>query len=397
MNNRIIPVTLALNNQEEQKKLEKIIASSHMVRLADDENDETGVLIYEPGNTVDEDLPHIIHALEAGTAEDVYLAGSNADPEILIRAMRSGIREFLKYPIEENDFRSAIMRTAMRDSLADDDQDKGKLITVLSGKAGLGSTTVAVNLAWLLSEKAPGRTLLLDLRRPAGEVPYFLDLKYEYTWGDPMQDISRLDATYLQSIVSEHESGLHVLPGPYGGDKPDTHTMHLILEQLRLCYDFIIVDTDYMDESELPKEIEHADSILVTMQLSLPCLARTSRLMETIRSQDPDSERRMQIIANRVTKDSTIAVTDAADVLSREIKWIIPEDSTSALSSLNQGNPLVTAYPKSPASKEIIRIAKSLDDRKKAKKKSSFSLPFAGLFKRKKKNANSDDLAGATL
>lgn len=396
MNNRIIPVTLAMNNPQEQKKLEKIIASSYMVRLADDESDETGVLIYEPGESVNEDLPHIIHALEAGTAEDVYLVGDNPDSEILIRAMRSGIREFLQYPIDENEFRAAIMRTAMRESLADETGEKGKIVTVLSGKPGLGTTTVAVNLAWALNEKFPGRTMLLDLRRPAGEVPYFLDLKYEYTWGDPIQDISRLDSTYLASIVTEHGSGLHVLPAPNGGGKPDAHTLYLILEQLRQAYDFVVIDTDYQEEGDLPKEIEHADTILVPMQLTLPCLARTARLIENIRVQDPDSERRMNIVANRVAKDTTIAVTDAADVLSREIKWIVPEDSASALSALNQGNPLVAAYPKSLASKEILKIAKSMDERKKTKKISGFKLPFSGLFRRKK-NDSSDNLAGVAL
>ncbi|QGY38852.1 histidine kinase [Pseudodesulfovibrio cashew] len=394
MNNRIIPVTLALNDPEEQKKLERIIASSYMVRLADEDAGETGVLIYEPGETVDEDLPHIIHALEAAEAEDVYLAGHKADTDILIRAMRSGIREFLQYPIEENDFRAAIMRTAMRESLAGDETEKGKIITVLSGKPGLGATTVAVNLAWRLNERFPSRTLLLDLRRPAGEIPYFLDLKYEYTWGDLMQDISRLDTTYLQSVVTEHESGLHVLPAPGGDPRPDPQSLYLILEQLRMIYDFVVVDTGDVTGDDLPKEIEDADTILMVMQLTLPCLARTSRLMEAIRSMDPDAERRMRVVANRVTKDSTIAVADAADVLSREIPWAIPEDGSSALSALNQGAPLVAAYPKSAAAKEILKIAKSMDKREKAKKK--LSLPFAGLFRRKK-NASDDKLAGVAL
>jgi len=396
MNNRIVPVTLAINDGNERKKLERMIAASYMVRLADEDADDMGVLIYEPGDNVDEDLPHIIQALESGQAEDVYLAGNQADSNILIRAMRSGIREFLQFPIEENDFRAAIMRTAMRGSLESDDGEKGKIITLLGGKAGLGASTIAVNLAWALNRQAPSKTLLLDLRRPAGEVPYFLDLKFEYTWGSLMEDISRLDSTYLHSVVSEHESGLHVLPGPASGDKPDGHTLYLILEQLRLSYDFIVVDTGYPDDNVLPKEIEVADSILIAMQLSLPCLARTSRLMESMRTQDPDAERRMMLIANRVTKDSTIGVSEAADVLSRKISWVIPEDGSSVLSSLNQGMPLVAAYPKSPATKVLESIAKSMDNRKKEARK-GFSLPFTSLFSRKKKTAADDSLAGATL
>ncbi|CCH48694.1 AAA family ATPase [Pseudodesulfovibrio piezophilus] len=393
MNNRIIPVTLALIDSEERKKLERIIASNYMVRLADEENDEMGVLIYEPGDSVNEDLPHIIHALESGQAEDVYLAGSHADSDILIRGMRNGIREFLHFPIEENDFRAAIMRTAMRSSLDSDTGEKGRIISLMSGKAGLGNTTVAVNLAWELNRRAPGRTLLLDLRRPNGEVQYFLDLKPEYTWGDLMQDVSRLDATYLHSLVTEHPSGLHIMPGPAEGDRPDAQTLYLILEQLRQSYDFVIIDTNFPESGKLTKEVEMADSILLPLHLTLPSLARTSRLIESIRSQDPDAERRMTLIANRVTKDTTIGVAEAADVLSRRIPWVIPEDTSSVQSALNQGTPLVKSYPKSPAAKTIIAMARGLDHRKQPKSR-SFSFPFASLFSRKKDMIDAK-LAGA--
>lgn len=397
MNNRITPVTLALNDREERKKLERIIAASSMVRLTDEDADDMGVLIYEPGDTVEEDLPHIIHALESGQAEDVYLCGDRADANILIKAMRSGIREFLQFPIQENDVRAAFMRTAMRHSLDSDDTTKGSILSVLGGKPGLGASTMAVNLAWVLNERAPGRTLLLDLRRPMGEVPYFLDLKYDYHWGHLMEDISRLDATYLHSVVAEHESGLHVLPGPVGGQLPDGHTLYLILEQLRMSYDFVVVDTAYPDDNVLPKEIEHADTILIALQLTLPCLARTSKLMESIRSQDPDGERRMVLAANRVTKDATIGVAEAGDVLSKDIPWIVPEDFASANSALNQGTPLVAAYPKSGATRILTQMARSFDTREE-QKSSRFKLPFASLFSRaRKKGASDDTLAGATL
>jgi pilus assembly protein CpaE len=202
-----------------------------------------------------------------------------------------------------------------------------------------------------------------------------------------------LDSTYLHSVVTEHQSGLHILPGPVGGDAPDSQSLYLILEQLRQTYDYVIVDTAYSPEANLPKELESADRIFITLQLSLPCLAHTAKLVETIRLHDPDAERRMTLIANRVTKDTTIGVAEAAEVLSREIPYAIPEDGPSALSALNQGTPLVTAYPKSAAAREIIKLAKSLDNREQATRK-SFTLPFASLFKRKKKQ-NAESLAGA--
>lgn len=395
MNNRIIPVTLALVDKEENKRLERIIASNYMVRLMDEDADEMGVLIYEPGPSVDEDMPHIIRALETGQAEDVFLAGHGADPDLLIRAMRSGIREFLQFPVSEDDFRAAIMRTAMRSSLEEDDGEKGKIISVLGAKGGMGVTSVAVNLAWTLNKMAPGRTVLFDLRRPAGETHYFLDLKYEYDWGHLVKDITRLDATYLKSVISEHESGLHVLPGPAGEDRPDPQSLLLILEQLRSNYDHVVVDTGYAGVNDLPKEIELSDTLLTCLHLSLPCLARTARLMESMRSHDPDADRRTMLVATRVIKDSSIGVAEAAEVLHKEIPWTIPEDYSSALSSINQGTPLVEAYPKSPATKVFLDMGKKLGPQKKDGKK-GFSWPFASLFRKKSVAKGKDKtIAGA--
>ncbi|XXJ18641.1 AAA family ATPase [Desulfovibrio caledoniensis] len=396
MNNRVIPISLAVIDKEQRDRLEKMISANPMVRLVGEDAEEMGVLIYEPGDSVEEDMPHIIHALESGQAEDVYLAGDVADPEILIRAMRSGIREYLKFPVEENDLRAAVMRTAMRLSLGVDDSDKGRIFTVMGCKPGVGTTTLAVNMACALNEREPGRTVLLDLRQPMGEIPYFLDLKYDYTWGDLVADISRLDATYLRSVMAEHESGLHVLPCPASGERPDEHTLFLILEQLRHGYDFVVVDAATPGEDELPKEVELADSILVGMQLSLPCLARVSRLTDSIGGQDPDADRRMRLVATRVTRNGSIGVPEAAEVLGREITWSIPEDGDTVLSSINQGTPLVQAYPKSQAAKAVQALVADLAP-KASKARKGLSLPFSSLFRKKGKGSSNDNLAGATL
>ena len=397
MNNRVIPVSLAISDKEQRSRLEKMINANPMVRLVGDDADEMGVLVYEPGDSVDEDMPHIIHALESGQAEDVYLAGNVSDPEILIRAMRSGIREYLKFPVDENDFRAAVMRTAMRLSLDEDDTEKGRIFTVMGCKAGVGTTSLAVNLACVLNGREPGRTVLLDLRQPSGEVPYFLDLKYDYTWGDLVADISRLDATYLRSVMAEHESGLHVLPGPVSSERPDNHTLLLILEQLRASYDFVVVDASTPEDDELPKEIELADTILMTMQLSLPCLARVSRLTDALSSQDPDTDRRLRLVATRVARNASIGLPEAADVLGREISWSIPEDGETVLSAINQGTPLVQAYPKSAATKAVHAVARGLAPKAKQARK-GLSLPFGSLFRKKGKGSDADDrLAGATL
>lgn len=360
-----MPVTLAVTDREERRRIERMVAASYLVRLADPEADETGVLVYEPGEGVDEDLPQIIQALESGRVEDVYLTGRAADSDLLIRAMRSGIREFLSFPVDEEEFRAAVMRTVMRRDAGGETGEGGRIVTVAGCKPGLGGSTLATSLAWCLNRRAPGRTLLLDLRRPVGEIPFFLDLKHEYTWGHLMEDISRLDATYLRTVVAEHGSGLAVLPGPDHGERPDEASLGMILEQARHDYDFVVVDSAWPDAAHLagamPVELERADDLCVPLHLTLPCLASAARVLEGVRQHGLDD--RLRLAALRVPRDATIGVIEAAEALGRDIAWVVPDDFASALSALNQGTPLVAAFPRSPASRAIEGLAAELDHR----------------------------------
>ncbi len=377
MNSRIIPITLAVVSDEERERLISIVKDMPMARIQPDEAEDMGVLVYEPGPSADEDFPHIFHALESGQAEDVFLVGEAPDPDLLIRAMRHGIREFLKAPVTKEDFRAALMRTALRESL-EGGGPRGRIISVLGSKAGLGTTTLAVNLACAINERTPGEAALLDLRQPVGEVPLFLDLQYEFTWGQLLDDISRLDSTYLRSAMAEHGSGLHVLPAPEARGGENGQEMFLILEHLRQAYANVVVDASPMEDDLLPKAVEQADIILLITDLAMPSLARTVKLMDTLRAEDPDTERRIRLVANRVTKNSGVDLDEAQKVLEMEFFGILPEDYSTALSSINQGIPWLSTAPKSQAAKEFRRVARELVPEDSRQGGGGFSL--SGLF-----------------
>jgi pilus assembly protein CpaE len=373
MDSRIIPVTLALADPEQQKHMQAMIESMPAVRLQPEDAETMGVLVYEPGPSVNEDLPHILQALESGQAEDVYLAGAAPDPDLLIRAMRHGIREFLRYPVAQDDFRAALMRTAMRANL-ESDGSRGRIVTVLGAKPGMGVTTMAVNLAVAANRAAPGSVALLDLRQPAGDAPLFLDLAPEYTWGDLVGDITRLDATYLRSVMAEHESGLHVLPAPQDATLPDDHELYMILEHLRQAYDLVVVDASISEMDELPKEVELADSLLLVTELGMPALSRTARVLKRLRSLDPDAQRRVRLVVNRHLPDSGVDVGEAEAVLDTDVAWAVPHDYPAALSAMNQGVPMVDAAPRSAASRMLERMAAELAPNADAPRKQAFSL-----------------------
>ncbi len=194
----------------------------------------------------------------------VILVGPAPTPELLLAAMRAGISEYLPEPVAEADLRAALDRAQRLRDRGQASQSQagqsfqaaqaagqggqagqdGRIVLVLGAKGGIGTTTVAVNLADALTRQGAGRTALLDLAQPQGETPIFLDLEHTYTWADVAQNIERLDATYLESVMARHRSGLAVLPAPdFSAEAAlEPEVLLQILELLRHGYAQVVVD-----------------------------------------------------------------------------------------------------------------------------------------------------------
>src|SRR5438067_3315268 len=112
-------------------------------------------------------------------------------PDLLIKAMRSGVQEFLAQPIDPGALREALARfiEARGDS---DSSEVEKLIVVMGSKGGVGTTTVAVNLGVQLAQVGKHNVVLLDLARPLGHVGLLLDLQCRFTVRDAIENLIRL-------------------------------------------------------------------------------------------------------------------------------------------------------------------------------------------------------------
>ena len=151
--------------------------------------------------------------------QEIFVLAREKDPDLILEAMRAGATEFLPLPLRGQEFADALNRFVDRRMFASAKQansnsaatlasprtepsrEQGRIITMLGGKHGIGTTTLAVNLAvscakaYTAKTSAPQQTsssfaALIDTRRPQGEVPLFLDLDYTYTWSNQRQQAS---------------------------------------------------------------------------------------------------------------------------------------------------------------------------------------------------------------
>jgi len=240
----------------------------------------------------------------------------------------------------------------------------GQIIHVMGAKGGVGTTTVAVNLAMILAEKKKaGSVVLVDLNTVFGEIPLFLSVKSNYHWGQIAENVGRLDSTFLANALSKHPSGVQVLPSPsyLNGHPPVTpEIMDRLLTTMRRTYDFIIVDGGQSLDRPGLKAIEMADRVFLVTLLSLPCLRNTNNLLKSLASVGVAQTDQVRLVVNRFMKKSDITIKDAEESLQNKIFWSIPNDYKTTMSAINRGKPIHEISPRADITRNLEELADSL-------------------------------------
>ncbi len=327
-----------------------------------------GLVVLEVGGA--QHVPAIAALLADPAVTEVFVIGPAQDAGLILDVMRAGATEYLPVPIKVSEFRAALERFVARHTRPQPRRAQqpsaqpvqaGRIVHLIGGKQGTGVTTLATNLgveASLLTDTRPAA--LVDMRQPQGEVPLFLDVHYTHTWAAATHNAHRLDDTFMQSLMVRHASGLDILAAPDRSEDTGSaapQAVATMLQILRTLYSTIFVDgSPFIDEMALAA-MREADIVLMVTELSLPCLANTRRLLETLDSVDPDIADKVQVIVNRYTTKAGVTIGEAEELLGRSVAWKVDEDYIAAISSINQGAPLRDTAPKSPLTRNIAKLA----------------------------------------
>jgi pilus assembly protein CpaE len=343
-----ITVALEIKNQKVKGDLEKVIASIGGFKTQPfNASSEYDLLILEmedePGKGFN--LIQSIHT--SGQVKEIFLTSPHLDPDLLIRALRGGVKEFFHQPIKSEEVKNALskFKDQMRAQQKAEKKHRGKIINVIGSKGGVGTTTIAVNLATSLieSSKSSSPVALIDMNLLFGEIPLFLNLQSNFNWAELAKNITRLDSTYLMGILSKHQSGLYVLPSPTGLDGMNVATPEIIeriLDQMKDIFDFIVIDGGQSLDDISLKIMEISDFVLLISILSLPCLANLKKLLWTFQKLGFPRQENSKIILNRYMKKSLISLKEAEQALNQKIFWLVPNDYQTTMSAINQGKSL---------------------------------------------------------
>jgi pilus assembly protein CpaE len=310
---------------------------------------------------LDSDPDLALNLVEKICAKDqatVMIYSAQADRELLIRSMRAGAREFLTLPLSVLDMADALARVSIRKPAARRPaRTSGSLFVFLGVKGGCGVTTVASNFAVALAQESGKPTLLIDLGLPLGDAALNLGMIPEFSTANAFQDSARLDATFLNGLLTKHSSGLFVLAAPREFTQIATpnDAIDKLLAVARLNFDWVVVDIGSRVDLRGTALFEESAIIYLITQVGVSELRNANRVISQF---FPTRGRRLQIVINRYSPSALLFDdTHITKALTQPAQWKVPDDFATARRTQNTATPI--ALGDSPISRAIRQMART--------------------------------------
>jgi pilus assembly protein CpaE len=327
---------------------------------------------------IDADLEKACKAIERLAQElpDVAILAISKrdDGQAILKALRAGAKEFLTMPFGVDTLSEALRKLEKTGkaqhspNLGVNKKEKTLVISFLGSRGGVGCTSLSVNLAATLAADPHNKVVLVDLDLALGDADIALDLIADYTLSDLVENIDKLDMTFLNRSLSKHSTGLALLPHPLNvSDATMITEDHLkrIISLLGACHTHLVLDLSKSLRQTDICALAMSDFIFLVVQLEITSIRNTIRLLSTL---DADGRLgpRVKLVLNRVGMVTDISREKAAELLGRPFFWEIPNDHKIMMESRNSGTPMVKSAPVSKIQHNFSDFADAVCSKTKA-------------------------------
>ena len=301
----------------------------------------------------------------------VMVYSAQVYPEMLVRCMRAGAREFLTQPITPASIAEAMVRASVRrPAVQPSKRASGKVLIFAGAKGGSGVTTVASNFAVSLAEESGKSTILIDLNLPLGNAAVDLGVVSPFSTVNALQNFNNLDSNFLSKLMVRHSSGLSVLAAPdnYTPVQPTSEAVEKLLSVARQEFDYLVIDAGSRFGPMAKALFQPGVTVYLVVQVSIAELRNANRLVADLFKVTGVE---LEVVLNRFTpRTLSIDETSITKALTVPIKWKIPSDYQAIASAQNTATPLV--LKDSPVSKMIRQMTAAVtgvtDGREKKKR-----------------------------
>ena len=310
----------------------------------------------------------------AAFAEDtrVIAIGALNDIELYREMIEAGISDYLVKPVTDKALSIALDRAEQRkaapaaapepEAHVVPDAGKRSLVAVMGTRGGVGASTVAMNLAWLMANDHKRETMLLDLDLQGGTIALALDVEPSHGQREVLDNPARIDSLFVTSVATKFADRLHVLAAEEAVDDEvhyNTSAVSLLLDELKKTSASVIVDLPRNAPGARAVVLAAATDIIIVTDLTLAGLRDSIRLHTMVQQVAPSA--RVLFVANRDGgREGTVSKAEFEKALGKPIDFILPEDAKANQAAANAGKPVAAAATGSKVTAALKHIAKSI-------------------------------------
>jgi pilus assembly protein CpaE len=278
----------------------------------------------------------IAHLTRQHPLTGVVVLASHLDPSLMLEAMRAGVQELVPEPLTARELKAAMERVAAKRP----QPAPGQVFAFVGGKGGIGTTTLAVNVAAVLASQEPSSTLLIDLHVAYGDATVFLGIEPRFSVADALENVHRIDESFLRGLVGHTKIGLDVLASSDRAaiSSVDARAVRGLIECASRHYRYVVLDVPRSDTTILDS-LDLSTRIIVVANQELATVRSASRMASALRHRY-DSQR-VSVVVSRYDQVAEIRQKDIERVIGGPVAEMFPSNYRLALEAVNRGRPLV--------------------------------------------------------
>lgn len=315
----------------------------------------------------------------------VVILGRSNDIQLYRELISRGVSDYLVTPMDSLSFIKALSELYN----VPGSNPVGRVIAVTGARGGVGSSTLAHNIAWSLSRNADMSAIIVDMDLPFGTAGLNFNQDPPQSIADAVFSSDRLDANMLDRLISKCTDKLGLLSAPAALERLydfQETAFDGVIDLLRASTPLIILDVPHVWNAWSRRMLVGADDVVIVSTPDLAGLRNTKNLMDGLRAARPnDSRAKLVINQVGVPKRPEIAVADFAKALETQPIGVLPFEPKLFGTAANNGQMLSEVDAKSKITETMDDIASALLGRAEIRsQKRSLIEPLVARLRRKK-------------
>lgn len=293
------------------------------------------------------DINSLAEVCEPGTV--VIASGQVNDVRLYRDLLASGLQDYLLKPFTPEQLRDTFAHAQLTISgprLNESGSERPHVMVGIVGvRGGVGASTVATSLAWLLGDKAGRSTALLDLDVHFGTTALTLDLEPGRGLTDAIENPSRIDGLFIERAMVRANEKLCVLSAEAPMNQPlltDGSAFYQLQEEMRNAFESTVLDLPRSMLVQHPHLVQDIHVTVVVVEFTLAATRDAIRILSWLKANAPQSK--VLVVANRVPAGNhEISRKDFEASIERKVDLVIPADAKVAAQAAKLGQPFAKA------------------------------------------------------